>query len=464
MHLLPIPTQIPTQIPARTRAQSTLQVPALTRVSSSTRSKRIITTTTTTATQRSRNALAPVQQAQVHVERPLIYKAANVNDKVLAPAAPKMPAERKHRSQIPPLARPNALSLNKTMAVSMPVRQGPIRSALAPSHAGPKPKGSSGLKPHPGPIIPAVPTFDATVYLDTAMEVEAAAIKDDDSRHATVHHTNMDPPMDLEENDADPTLLSEYQAEIFAYKKQMEIKLMPDPHYMNMQTDLTWQYRVRLIEWLIQVHERFDLLQETIHLCVNYLDRFLSKVLIPIDHLQLAGTVALLLASKFEEIQSPAIEALVLLGGNAYTPSRVRQAEIEMLRVLDYDMSAPGPMSFLRRISKADRYDVDIRTLAKYLVDLTLCDHRFIAVPSSMVAAVGYCASMRLLFRGQWTAAHELLSGYAQSTLVGPMNVLLAMLEQPMESLFAKYQHERYMHASDYVQGLGVTVLRSLHA
>ncbi|KAF9965332.1 hypothetical protein BGZ70_005022 [Mortierella alpina] len=247
---------------------------------------------------------------------------------------------------------------------------------------------------------------------------------------------DLDTPPEQLELDLDPTLLTEYQSEIFAYKRHMEA---------------------------IQVHDRFDLLQETIHLCVNYLDRFLSRVIVPIDQLQLAGTAALLLASKFEEIQSPAVAELVYLGGDAYTPAAVRRAEIDMLRALNYDMGAPGPMSFLRRISRADNYDPEIRTLAKYLVDLTLCDHRFIAVPSSMVAAVAYCASMRLLSTGTWTAQHEFFSGYAEATLSGPLNVLLTLLEQPMQSLFAKYQHERYMHASDYVHELGADVLRSLH-
>ncbi|KAI8603217.1 cyclin-like protein [Dissophora ornata] len=258
--------------------------------------------------------------------------------------------------------------------------------------------------------------------------------------------------------DPDPTLVSEYQEAIFAYKREMEIKMLPDPQYMSRQSDLTWHYRVQLIGWLIQVHERFDLLQETLHLCVNYLDRFLSKIVIPVDQLQLAGTVALLLASKYEEIQSPAIEELVFLGGNAYTAARIRQAEIGMLQSLAYDMGAPSPMSFLRRISRADDYDVDIRTLAKYLIDVTLCDHRFIGLPSSMIAAVGYCTSMRLLFRGEWTVIHEQYSGYTESALHAGINVLLTMLEQPdqtHQALFKKYQDERYLHSSTYVQGLG---------
>ncbi|KAF9559754.1 hypothetical protein EC968_006479 [Mortierella alpina] len=283
------------------------------------------------------------------------------------------------------------------------------------------------LRKGDAPLIPSVPVFDSPIYLDLDMmdmEVDNTPAGD-----GPAHVSDMLCAMDMDtspeqlELDSDPTLLTEYQAEIFA----------------------------------------FDLLQETIHLCVNYLDRFLSRVIVPIDQLQLAGTAALLLASKFEEIQSPAVAELVYLGGDAYTPAAVRRAEIDMLRALNYEMGAPGPMSFLRRISQADNYDPEIRTLAKYLVDLTLCDHRFIAVPSSMVAAVAYCASMRLLSTGSWTARHEFFSGYTEATLSGPLNVLLTLLEQPMQSLFSKYQHERYMHASDYVQALGPDVLRSLH-
>ncbi|KAG0299463.1 hypothetical protein BGZ98_010029 [Dissophora globulifera] len=269
---------------------------------------------------------------------------------------------------------------------------------------------------------------------------------------------------DQEYMEPDPTLVSEYQDAIFAYKQEMEIKLLPDPYYMNRQSDLTWHYRTQLIEWLVQVHDRFDLLQETMHLCVNYLDRFLSKIAIPIDQLQLAGMVALLLASKYEEIQSPAIEELVFLGGNVYTAARVRLAEIGMLHALNYDMGAPGPMSFLRRISRVNDYDMDIRVLAKYFSDVTLCDHRFIGLPSSMIAAVSYRASMALLFRGEWTAMHEQVSGYAEPMLKAWVNILLVMLEQPAQThhaVFLKYQSESFMKSSEYVQSLGVAQLRA---
>ncbi|KAF9116292.1 hypothetical protein BGX27_003600 [Mortierella sp. AM989] len=374
----------------------------------------------------------------IHTHGNIHVKPKNRRSAEKIPAAPRMSTANRYRSQIPAMSRSSVQSIQRP---TIPGNQCKTRQSLR---------------------IPSVPLFDSSSS-DQDME---------DITTTNGGHQTFTPDMDLdiifeqEDYDQDPSLVSEYQAAIFTYKREMEIKLMPDPNYMNRQSDLTWHYRVQLIEWLVQVHDRFDLLQETMHLCVNYLDRFLSKVVIPISQLQLAGMVALLLASKYEEIQAPAIETLVYFGGGDHTPSRIREAEIGMLRALNYDLGAPGPMSFLRRISRADDYDVDIRTLAKYLIDVTLCDHRFIGLPSSMIAAVGYRASMRLLFRGEWTTEHEAYSGYKEPTLTAGINVLLTMLEQPAQShqaLFKKYQDERHMNSSDYVHLLGLHVLRSLH-
>ncbi|KAF9436987.1 hypothetical protein BGZ76_002342 [Entomortierella beljakovae] len=307
------------------------------------------------------------------------------------------------------------------------------------------------------PIIPAVPTFD-----QYDMETDMEGVVPSNSQ-PLIPDIDSDVFPEQDGYDLDPSLMSEYQAEIFAYKREMEIKLMADPDYMSRQCELTWRYRVQLIEWLTGLHDYFGFLQETLHLCVNYLDRFLSKAIIPADQLQLAGIVSLLLASKYEEVQTPSIESFVHCSGDAYSVARIRQAEIGVLRTLNYDMGAPGPMSFLRRISRADNYDVDIRTLAKYLIDVTLCDHRYVGVPSSMIAAIGYMASMRLLFRGGWTGEHESYSGYSERMLSAAVNVLLTLLEQPLAShgaIFKKYQGEIYMRSSDYVQQLGVHTLR----
>jgi hypothetical protein len=70
------------------------------------------------------------------------------------------------------------------------------------------------------------------------------------------------------------------------------------------------------------------------------------------------------------------------------------------LQTLDFDISSYcSPYSWVRKISKADDYDVQTRTLSKYLMEVTLLDHRFLRAKPSMIAAIGMYLSRRMLDR-----------------------------------------------------------------
>ncbi|KAG0238123.1 hypothetical protein BGW42_007114 [Actinomortierella wolfii] len=352
--------------------------------------------------------------------------------------------------------------------VRIPVRQ---QSKAVAATAAPTSTDGPQAPRKREPTIPAVSVFNSELFLDADVEMIDANATHGHGR--TVSETMAmdvcadEASTDDDYYDPDPVFVSEYQADIFSYKRELEIKLMPKADFMDYQPQLTWHHRMQMIEWLVQVHERFMLLQETLHLCVNFLDRFMSKEIIRADEFQLMGIVALLLASKYEEIQSPSIHALVTLASNTYTAAEIRSGEVRMLRVLQYDLGHPGPMSFLRRISRVDDYNVDLRTMAKYLVDVTLCDHRFLTVPSSMIAALAYRTSMLLLeWHEGWTEEHVKWSGYTEETLMASINVLLTMLEDPKSThpaLFCKYEDPQLLSPSTYVQNLGVKKLEALH-
>lgn len=74
---------------------------------------------------------------------------------------------------------------------------------------------------------------------------------------------------------------------------------------------------------LLQVHDKFELMNETLFLTVNLIDRFLSKQPVVRKKLQLVGLVALLLACKYEEVSVPIVEDLVVISDKAYTKKDV---------------------------------------------------------------------------------------------------------------------------------------------
>lgn len=183
---------------------------------------------------------------------------------------------------------------------------------------------------------------------------------------------------------------------------------------MDAQPDMRWSMRAVLLEWVHQVHDRFNLLPETFFLCINFIDRFLSLKVVSIAKLQLVGAVALFVAAKYEEINCPSVNEIVFMVDNGYSVEEILKAERFMLQLLDYDMGYPGPMSFLRRVSKADNYDLETRTLAKYLLEVMVVDERFVGSPASFCAAGAHCYARLILHKGDWV-----------STIAGPCDDVL---------------------------------------
>lgn len=76
-------------------------------------------------------------------------------------------------------------------------------------------------------------------------------------------------------------------------------KRRPNPTYMqSVQHDINASMRSILVDWLIDVAvEEFNLLSETVHLTIAYIDRFLSSNALYRQKLQLLGVSCMLVAS-----------------------------------------------------------------------------------------------------------------------------------------------------------------------
>ncbi|XP_065414353.1 G2/mitotic-specific cyclin-B2 isoform X4 [Chrysemys picta bellii] len=221
----------------------------------------------------------------------------------------------------------------------------------------------------------------------------------------------------IEDIDADdwenPQLCSDYVKDIYLYLRQLELQQSVRPHYLNGK-EINGRMRAILVDWLVQVHSRFQLLQETLYMCVAIMDRFLQIHPVSRKKLQLAGVTALLLASKYEEIFSPDIADFVYITDNAYSSSQIREMEMMILRELNFDLGRPLPLHFLRRASKAGEADAEQHTLAKYLMELTLVDYDMIHHHPSEIAAAALCLSQKVLGQGKWAIRNK----YASSKLM----------------------------------------------
>lgn len=179
---------------------------------------------------------------------------------------------------------------------------------------------------------------------------------------------------------------------------------MPDPDYMDRQAELTWDMRALLMDWMIEVHAKFRLLPETLLIAVNMIDRFLSQRVVSLEKLQLVGMTALFISAKYEEVICPSITHFLHMADGGFEVDDMIKAERYMLSTLDFDMSYPNPLHFLRRISKADGYDIQTRTLAKFLIEVMCVHEELLKYKSSLLAAAGTWLARLCLDRGSWVS------------------------------------------------------------
>lgn len=197
----------------------------------------------------------------------------------------------------------------------------------------------------------------------------------------------------------DICMVVEYTNEIFDHLYQRERETIPLHNYL---TDTQSPYYLRpsmraiLIDWLVEVHEKFQCYPETLFLTINLMDRFLSKNKVTLSKLQLLAVTSLFIAAKFEEVNLPKLSDYAYITDGAASKSDIKNAEMFMLTSLEFNIGWPNPMNFLRRISKADRYDLQTRSIAKFILEFIMCSHRFVDIKPSVTSAMAMFIAKRI--------------------------------------------------------------------
>jgi hypothetical protein len=259
---------------------------------------------------------------------------------------------------------------------------------------------------------------------------------------------------DLDAEDADdPLMVAEYVNEIFDYMKDLEMDYIPSGDYIDKHPDITWEMRGVLVDWLIDIHSKFRLLPETLFLAQNIVDRFLTLRTISLNKLQLVGLTAMFIAAKYEEVLCPSVQNFLYLAEGGYTDEEILKAERYMLKVLKFSFSYANPMNFLRRISKADNYDIQTRTVAKFFMEISLVDHRLLEHPPSLIAAAAVWNARLVLERGEWSPTLVHYSTYSVQELLQTAELMLDYCLRPVQhtAFIKKYSSKKFMKAATYV-------------
>ena len=177
-------------------------------------------------------------------------------------------------------------------------------------------------------------------------------------------------------------LLSEHSVKItdYCHRNQTNIK----PHMRKIVTD-----------WMLEVCEDQHCQSEVFFLAVNYLDRFLSLVNIRKTQFQLVASVCILLASKFSQVVPVSSEQLVIYTDNSVCLEELKEWELFLLSVLQWELSSATAHSFIQHFCQRIHCDSHVRRQAETIATLANTEYEFILTKQSVIAAASLAAALK---------------------------------------------------------------------
>ena len=173
--------------------------------------------------------------------------------------------------------------------------------------------------------------------------------------------------------------------------------IIPYPDYSKIisQKEINEQMRSILIDWIIDVHFKFNFTDETLFMTVLIIDRYISYKSISKKKFQLLGITALLISCKHEEIILPKIEDFIYITDNAYVKEDVFDMENDILDILNFNLIAPSPIKFYEYLALKFEFDKKKFLLGKYLMESFMVDINYVKFRASVIA----CASIYIVMK-----------------------------------------------------------------
>ncbi|XP_016970531.1 G2/mitotic-specific cyclin-A [Drosophila rhopaloa] len=205
----------------------------------------------------------------------------------------------------------------------------------------------------------------------------------------------------------------QYQMDILQNFRESEKKHRPKPLYMRRQKDISHNMRSILIDWLVEVSEEYKLDTETLYLSVFYLDRFLSLMAVVRSKLQLVGTAAMYIASKYEEIYPPEVGEFVFLTDDSYTKAQVLRMEQVILKILSFDLCTPTAYVFINTYAVLCDMPDRLKFLTLYISELSLMEgETYLQYLPSLMSSASLALARHILGMEMWTPQLEEITTY----------------------------------------------------
>ncbi|CAD8184538.1 unnamed protein product [Paramecium pentaurelia] len=161
--------------------------------------------------------------------------------------------------------------------------------------------------------------------------------------------------------------------------------------YLEFQIEINQTMRSTLIDWLIDVCIHFELMDETLHLSIIYIDLVLSKIKISKKNLQLIGVTSLKLADVYNErskeyFKQENCNAYAYITADEYNEQQIIDMEQQILQILDYNLSYRTPIQILKIINSKLKVSTESQLLSYYFCDFFIMGYEQLIIERQLYA------------------------------------------------------------------------------
>lgn len=228
-----------------------------------------------------------------------------------------------------------------------------------------------------------------------------------------------------------------YMEDIVQHMHHMENQTLPDVASIDIQQEIQWFMRPYLIDFLVEAHAAFQLLNDTLYLAVNLLDRYCSRRVVYKRHYQLVGCAALLIAAKYGDKKDrvPLIKELKSMCCGLYDEEMFTQMEWHVLNTLDWTVGHPTVDTWLQLEVRDNEDDIEVENMALYLNEIALYHKDFIGSKPSVMARASLALARGILCRpdplDKYDEDDNLTLLYLSQKLDKPSQILMRKYASP---------------------------------
>lgn len=147
--------------------------------------------------------------------------------------------------------------------------------------------------------------------------------------------------------------VAEHAPKITSYLLSQEQQYILPETFMIDQNEVTEKMRAYLVDWLAELHFRFQLWSETLYVTIGIIDRYLAiDTNLKKSEMQCLGITALHIAGKYEEIYPPELRKILKITNEVVPRKDIIDMEFRVLIALQFSVTFPSSLRFLERFGR----------------------------------------------------------------------------------------------------------------